>query len=162
MDKDYRENTFKFGDLFLGIGSFIDLLSEMVKEDKDSIAREGNLGPSNEKGLKGSYNYSIKLGLSETDNLKPLVNNRIITGKKPERIFDIFDEGAYFLIIIEIQGVTKEDLVVLLENNNVLIVQSQRSAKPFFKEIPLPENVQDDKITWSFKNNILEARLWKV
>ncbi|RJX27447.1 MAG: Hsp20/alpha crystallin family protein [Dethiobacter sp.] len=160
MDNNFREINFKFGDLFKGIGSFIDLLSEMVEEDKTEFIHKGELGIGNEKGLKGIYNLSVKLGALETEKNKLPAKKRI--GKKPEPIFDIFDEGEFFIIIIEIPGVSKEDLIVSLKNNNLLIIQAPGSTNQFCKEIPIPENIPDDKITWNFKNNILEVRLWKV
>src|SRR3990172_2216288 len=91
-----------FGELFKGLGNFIDLLGQMAEEGKSEVSRTQEVrGPS---GLRGVYGFSVKMGLGGTPTVERFGNIRA-TPRGPEvsevrePLTDVFDEGDHILVI---------------------------------------------------------------
>lgn len=76
-------------------------------------------------------------------------------------IFDLFDEGDYLRIIMELFGVGEEN-IQLKVNRNKLIMFANSLEKKYQEEIPLPSPVSPRKISKRYINGILEVRLSKI
>ena len=89
---------------------------------------------------------------------------------------DIFEENGDIVIKAEIPGISKEDVNILISENTVTISGEKKQEErieeknfhreelrygSFSRRFQLPENVDDDKATASFKDGVLEIRLPK-
>lgn len=154
--KDDKPIDVKFSNIFKGIGSFLDLITEMAEKNKNEVIRKGNLNFDNKKSLSGMYNFSVKLGALDEKSKRRKAYKR-----QPEPITDIFDEGDHYLIILEVPQKNEDDLIIRLQVPNKLEIQSTDCDIDYTKEIYIPSAVSDEDMTWSLKNNILEIRLKK-
>ncbi|GAG14483.1 unnamed protein product, partial [marine sediment metagenome] len=76
-------------------------------------------------------------------------------------LLDIFDEGEYLNIIMELPGVKAEDILFKLEDKKITISASSISKK-YHEEIDLPAEVDTKSFHNSFNNNVLEIKLKKA
>ncbi|MBU4445762.1 hypothetical protein KJ656_11875 [bacterium] len=84
--------------------------------------------------------------------------------KKDERkatFLDLFDEGDYLRIIMELFGVS-EETIKLTVNRDKLIVCAFSPERKYLEEIPLPVPVNSNGLIKKYKNGILEVRLSKM
>lgn len=75
--------------------------------------------------------------------------------------FDVFEEGPYLSIIMELPGVKAEDLLLETENRK-LKVSASSVCKTFHQEIDLPADVENGDVRSRVNNNVLEIRLKKA
>jgi len=75
--------------------------------------------------------------------------------------FDVFEEGPYLSIIMELPGVKAEDLLLETENRK-LKVSASSVCKTFHQEIDLPADVENRDVRSRVNNNVLEIRLKKA
>ena len=76
-------------------------------------------------------------------------------------LLDIFDEGDYLNIIMELPGVKTEDILFKLEDGKITISASSINKK-YHEEIDLPAEVDTKDFSKLFNNNVLEVKLKKV
>jgi HSP20 family protein len=89
---------------------------------------------------------------------------------------DIYEEGDHLVVKAELPGIDKNDLIVRLLDNALIIsgekktertegnrdyYRIERSSGSFERNIRLPEGVNTEKATARFRNGILEIRLPK-
>ncbi len=86
---------------------------------------------------------------------RPSVEER----KKP--IVDIFDEGDYLSIIMELIDVRQEDIQVEAAADK-LFISSNNNARLFNHQIPLPFEIEPEGLTQRYNNNILEITAEKA
>lgn len=87
-------------------------------------------------------------------------------GAKPpsdptERLMDIFDEGDYFQVIVEVKKASKSDLLVSVEGKT-LTVESRHPRARWTERFPLPGEVVFGDHRISLKHSLLEIRLEKA
>jgi HSP20 family protein len=86
---------------------------------------------------------------------------------------DMFEEGDSLVVKAELPGVAREDVEVMLDRGDLVIkgerksehevkeenyYQMERSFGSFYRRLPMPEGVQADHLTASFKDGVLEVR----
>lgn len=164
---DEGQKGFGIGDIFKGIGNFIDLLAEMVEEGKTEVKRTGELrGTGKMRDLKGIYGFNIKIGLGgeptvETfGNIKETKEGPVVEEVR-EPIVDIFDEGVTFRIIAELPGVDENEIKVDMKDD-ILVITAEGKQRKYSKEALLPSRVKPDSLTTSYKNGILEIIITKM
>lgn len=84
--------------------------------------------------------------------------------RKDERkatFLDLFDEGDYLRIVMELFGVS-EETIQLKVNQDKLIVCAYSTERKYQEEIPLPVPVNSNGLIKKYKNGILEVRLSKM
>ncbi|MBU4312381.1 MAG: Hsp20/alpha crystallin family protein [Candidatus Omnitrophica bacterium] len=79
---------------------------------------------------------------------------------KPESLLDIFDEGDYLNVIMELKGAEVEDILLGVDKDK-LILSCKTSESNYYEEISLPSRVDIEGIVKKYHNNILEVRLQK-
>ncbi len=77
-----------------------------------------------------------------------------------ETLLDVFDEGEYITVFIELLGVREEDIRLEVAEEK-LTVSADTCHRRYYEEIPLPGRVSGDQITRTFKNGILQVKLRK-
>ncbi|MBI4498613.1 MAG: Hsp20/alpha crystallin family protein [Chloroflexi bacterium] len=153
-----------FGELFKGLGNFLDLLGQMAEEGTSEVSRSGEVrGPGE---VRGVYGFSVKMGLGGTPTVERFGNIHT-TERGPtvsevrEPLVDVFDEGDHILVVAEIPGVAADDIHVEVEGD-ILTLRAEGPQRKYAKEVLLPALVAAASLRQSYQNGILEVRLEKA
>lgn len=166
LPEDINSNL-DFGSLFKGLGSFVNLVNKMCEEGKSEITRTGGItGLDNSKGLRGIYGFTIKTCSDGSPRIQQFGNlkkeaNRVTVQEIREPIVDVFDENDSLAIVAELPGVKKEDIVLDIREN-VIIISAYGSDRRYAKEVELPVKIIPKEVTWSFNLGILEVKMTKM
>jgi HSP20 family protein len=68
---------------------------------------------------------------------------------------DVFNGKDKFMIIVETPGMEEKDISVEVKDR-VLILNAKSEIKSYYKDVPLPANVDVDQKTTKYNNGILE------
>lgn len=160
---DFGLGKLSFGGLFKGLGNLIDLASKL-QEKGGELKREGEF-QFGKKG-KGFFGFSIKtLGpggkpvFERFGNIKDTPKGPVVEEVR-EPMVDVFDEKEAIKVIAELPGVSQEDIKLELKGD-ILTLKAEHADKKYSKEILLPRAVDEDGLTSSFNNGILEITLKK-
>ena len=155
----------KLGGLFKGLGSLIDLASEVV-EKGEALKREGELKGFTKTGkeVKGVYGFTIRTlgGKPEVQtfgNIKKTPKGPVVEEAR-EPMVDVFDEGKEIRVIAELPGVSEESIQTEL-SGDILTLKAEDKDRKYHKEVLLPSPVKGETLQKSFKNGILEIRFEK-
>jgi HSP20 family protein len=154
------------GRIFRTIGSFLDLLSDMMEKGETEVRREGELGLAGRKGMKAVYGFSVRLGGEGQPRVEPFGNVRREKGKGPvveevrEPMADVFDEKETVVVVAELPGINEKDITVELRDD-ILTIAAGTGERKYYKEVLLEAPVTSDGLTRSYRNGILEIRIWK-
>jgi len=152
------------GGIFRTIGSFLDFLSDMAEKGETEIHREGKLG--GRKGIKAVYGFSVRLGGEGQPRVEPFGNVRREKGKGPvveevrEPMVDVFDEKETVVVVAELPGINEKDITVGLRDD-ILTISAESGERKYHKEVLLDAPVTSEGLTHSYRNGILEIRIWK-
>jgi HSP20 family protein len=150
-----------FGGIFKGLGNLIELASKMNEE---GVSQSGEI-KGLPKDMKGVYGFKI----STLSGGKPVIEtfgNVKETAKGPvveevrEPIVDIFDEKEHILVIVELPGVTKDQIKIEI-NGDILNLSTADKGRRYAKEVLLPHKVKAETLKTVYKNGILEIKLEK-
>jgi HSP20 family protein len=78
-----------------------------------------------------------------------------------EPIVDVFDEKDHILVIVELPGVTEENIKINLEGD-ILKLSAENKERKYAKEVLLPAQVKKESMKSSYKNGMLELKLEKI
>lgn len=153
------------GGLFKGLGNFIDLLSEMVEKGESEITRQGEFKIKGLEKARGVYGFTVKTGLGGIPRVESFGNIREtergpIVAEAREPLVDIFDEGEAILVVVELPGVSEEEIEVDLQGD--VLSLSTKGEREYIKEMLLPHLVDPSTLITSYKNGILELRVNKA
>ena len=125
------------------------------------------INPTAER-IIGSWILAFEESKFDPETGKKILFSWWILGQKEKKeeekeiLLDIFDEGDYLNIIMELPGVKKiEDILFELEPEKMSISTSSANRK-YYKEIDLPVEVDSKDFSKSFNNNVLEISLKKA
>ena len=155
-----------FGGLFKGLADLVEKLGDLAEKGEE-LRRTGEIRDE-DKGLKGVYGFSVKMGLGEKGEkgikVEPFGNIRkdAKTGKARvqeirEPVMDVFEEKGYTLVVAEIPGISTAD-VRLDVKDDLLTIYAEKGDKKYRKEILLPKSYSREKMTISCNNGILEIK----
>lgn len=154
------------GNLFKGIGNFVDLISTMAEKGEEFVEKTKEFqGKGPLKDLKGVYGFSVKMGVGGKPTVEPFGNVKS-TPKGPvveetrEPIVDVFEEDDEVQIIAEMPGVDEQDVKLEIKGD-VLILSAEGLERKYRKEVLLPSEIEPEAISRSHKNGIFEARFKK-
>ena len=170
MSKKDRECGRK-GSLEGILQSFTDLLEKLgeVADKGEQLSRTGKIhSKDGEKGLKGVYGFSIKVGLGDEGvKVEPFGNIRKdkesgqpIVQEIIEPVVDIFEEGDHTLIVAEMPGIGAGDVRLDIKDD-VLTIYAESKNKKYQKEILLSTSYLKEKMVVSCNNGILEIKCIK-
>ena len=153
-----------FGDLFKGLGNFLDLMNTMAEEGNSEISRTRQVrGPG---GVHGVYGFSVKMGVGGTPTVERFGNiHSTEQGPKVsdvrEPLVDVFDEGDHILVVAELPGVVEGDILVE-SKDDILTLSATGRERKYAKEVLLPAMIDPVSLQQSYQNGILEIRLGKA
>jgi len=149
--------------IFRGLTSLVNAAAKLT-EQTGEITRDGSFGAHN--GVKAAYGVGVRIG-PQRPIARPLRNFRRKTESPPppsgelwEPLVDVFDEGDHYLVVAELSGFD-ESAIHWKVIGNALLIDGVCDHRVCRKELILPSAVQEQGITSSFNNGILELRLWK-
>lgn len=154
--------------IFTGLGDLLGKLGELA-EKGEKLQRSGEINfKGGEKGLKGVYGFSVKMGMGgEGVKVEPFGNIRKdqTTGQSTvqelrEPIVDVFEEKDFTLILAEMPGIAVEDIHLDVKDDLVTI-QAERGDKKYRKEILLTRSYPREKMVLSCNNGVLEIKCIK-
>ena len=74
---------------------------------------------------------------------------------------DLFDEGKFFVVVAEMPGLNEKDVKCEVARD-ILTISGRTGEKQFYKEMLLPAVIAESKTVKTYKNGILEVKLWKA
>lgn len=106
--------------IFRTVGSFLDILSDMVEKGEIPVRRKGKAEYGERKGMKAAavYGFSIRLGEEWQSGIRPFLEvrspeNKVQVGEEvrdgPD---DVFDEKETVVVVAELPGVSGKDINV--------------------------------------------------
>lgn len=78
-----------------------------------------------------------------------------------ETLLDIFDEGDYLNIIIELKSTQEKDILLGVDEDK-LTISCKTPEVSYYEKVILPSKVDKKSIIRNYHNNILEVRLQKL
>ncbi|MBI2871845.1 MAG: helix-turn-helix domain-containing protein [Chloroflexi bacterium] len=155
---------FGLGGLFKGIGSLLDLLSQMAEEGQEEHARSGEREALGGRA-KGVYGFSVRMGLGGKPVIQQFGNVREtevgpVVADTREPLVDVMDEGDRLVVIAELPGVEEKDVRIKVEGD-ALDISAATGGRRYHKEVPLPSAMDAATLQSSYRNGILEIKLAK-
>ena len=150
--------------IFRGLTSLVNAAAKLTKAtDAVEIGRNGSFGVHD--GVQAAYGVAVRIG-PQRPVARPVRSFRRQTGSAPpdeelwEPVTDIFDEGDHYVVVAELSGFD-ESAIHFNVTGNALLIDGVCDHRVCHKELILPSAVNEQNITSSFNNGILELRLWK-
>jgi len=167
MDKREAKGNISFdlglGGIFKGIGSLIDLASELAEKSPEGIVKEGQIG--DDKGLKAVYGFSVKFGggrptVQQFGNIREEAKGPVVDDVR-EPMVDTFDEGDFILVVAEMPGIGESDVKYDIKGD-ILIISGETGDRKYYKELLLPASIDEETASCSNNNGIVEIKLCKA
>ncbi len=166
IDIDFGLGKINLGGIFDGIEKLVDAAAKLEQLGGE-FKKEGEVDLSHLKqGMKGVFGVSVKTGIGGENPVVESFGNIKKTPEGPkveeerEPLTDLFDENDEIVVIMEMPGVSKEDIQVDL-NGDIFDVSASAKTRKYRKEILLPNAVKSEDMAWTFNNGIFEARMKK-
>jgi HSP20 family protein len=154
------------GGLFEGLGSLIDLVSNLSESGEGEVSRGGEFKV---KGLgdkgRGVYGFTVRTATGGIPRVQQFGNIRAtdsgpVVAEVREPLLDVFDEDQEIVVVAELPGVSEEEITVEVRDD-VLCLQTNGERK-YEKELLLSGAVDAENVNRTFKNGILELRLKRL
>lgn len=127
------------GDVLKGLGSFIEIVSEMEKKGEEKVERTGEI---NIPGGRAMYGYSIKIGglgpvIEHVGNIVRETEKGPVVEELREPFVDIFEEAENMEVIAELPGIEEKDIAYEIKGD-VLFLKASGDGRKYSKEVLLP------------------------
>jgi HSP20 family protein len=158
-----------FGNLFKGLGNFLDVLSELVEKAEEVQERTGEFtAGTTAKGepIRGVYGIRVStLAKGGAPKVETFGNIRAtekgpVVDERREPIIDIFDEDDSILLVAEVPGVADDEIELNVEGD--ILTLSTTGKRCYAKEILLPAAVDATTVQKTYASGILEVRAKKA
>ena len=160
--KGEEEFGFGLGGLFKGLGDLLNQVSKLA-EQAGEFKKEGEI-KFGEK-VKGIYGINIRTlaggepKVETFGNIKKTPKGPVVEEVR-EPIVDVFDEKDHISVIVEMPGVSAEDIKVDVKGD-ILKLSATTGDRKYSKEVLLPSKVEGEPEI-VYKNGILEIKLKKM
>lgn len=160
-----------FGNLFKGLGSFLDVVSELIEKTEEIKEKSGEFtAGTTESGqpIRGMYGFRIGTmssrggGMPKVEtfgNIRETERGPVVTETR-EPIVDVFDENGSILIVAELPGVGEDEIEASAEGD--ILSLTTTGKRLYAKEVLLPAVVDPATLTSAMTNGILEIRIQKL
>jgi HSP20 family protein len=158
-----------FGDLFRGLGSFLDVVSDLVEKSEEIKEKQGEFvagKTASGEPIRGVYGFSIRTatggGMPKVEsfgNIRDTAKGPVVDETR-EPLVDVFDEEAAVLVVVELPGVADGEIQVTVEDD-ILTLQTT-GRRHYAKEVLLPAAVDPASLAKTYTNGVLEVRAKKV
>ena len=148
-----------------GFSDLVDKLGELA-EKGEKLSRTGEIDFKQKgKSLKGLYGFSVKVGLGGDEvKIEPFGNIRrdresgeAVVQEIREPVADVFEEKDYTLIVVEMPGISEDDVQIEVKDD-LLTLYAEDGEKKYRKEILMPKSYPKEKMRISCNNGILEIK----
>lgn len=154
-----------FRSLFTGLGELIEKVGTLAEKGEELKRSHEILGKGQEKGFKGVYGISVKVGLGDRDiKVEPFGNIRrdTETGEAEvqeirEPVADVFEEKDHLLVVAEMPGIGVKDVRIQVKDD-LLTIDAAKDDKKYRKEILLPRSYPREKMAISCNNGIVRIK----
>lgn len=159
-----HDNSNGFISIFGGLDKIINVVADMVENDKDEVKMSGEFKPDAQRKLTGKYGLNIKLGAGNTEGNSQIRALDDILGRKPEKpraqepVTDIFEDGKKVTIVAELPDVEEEDVHLRLDGNTVILSAESQTVN-YLKKIELKFTPDDSSIKENYSNCIYSVEI---
>jgi len=148
------------GGIFKGLGSFIELVSEMAEKGQEKVERTGEIETPAGKAM---YGFSVKIGgnglqVERFGNIVRDTEKGAVVEEMREPFVDIFEEAENIEVIAELPGVEEKDITYEIKDD-VLLLKASGDSRKYSKEVSLPCKVS--LLKSAYKNGVLRLTLEK-
>jgi HSP20 family protein len=153
------------GGLFDGVSQILGKFGELA--EKAELFRQAQ-SEQPEKKIAGSYGFSVKFGgAGDTrSDVKPIKksprtkteSNAYVAPEIREPHVELFEEADHLLLIVEMPGVSCDD-VELTFAKNMLHLKGKSRSGTFAATVELPREFGPDQVNISANNGVIEIRL---
>lgn len=160
---DKSGTEFNAGGIFKGLGDLVEKLTELAEAGKELK----NVGEIHGEGqqLKGIYGFSVKVGLGDQQpRIEPFGNirrdtttGRTVVSERREPVADVFEEKDHVLVVVELPGISLEDIRVEAEGD-LLTITAEKGEKKYRKQVQLPGPFDRSKMQLACNNGVLEVK----
>jgi len=159
---------FGLGGLFKGLGSLIDAANQLAEKGEE-LSKSGEIdfsGLDKIKGLKelkGVYGVRVRTLADGRPSVEPFGNIKRspkgpVVEEVREPIVDVFDESDGIHVVAEMPGIEEKDIFLDIQGD-ILTIKAEGQNRKYQKEILLSREAGADKMTWTYKNGILDVRI---
>lgn len=151
--KNRDEDRSSIFSIFSGLDKIVNVVADMVENNKDEMNINGMIKPDNQKKIIGKYDVNIKLGSIDKDNYNNVKSFNDIFDKNKNTpkivipVTDIFEEEDKIIIVSELPGVEIEDIELQFEDNRVTLTAVKKdtcySKKVALKFIPDSSTIKE-------------------
>jgi HSP20 family protein len=159
----------EFGGFLGGLGNILDKLGELAEKGKELHELKEFGGEGNSP--KGVYGFTIRSNIADRGSrdggvkVEPFGNvkrdaqtGQATVHEVTEPPVDVFEEDGHVLIVVEMPGISEEDLKIELRDD-ILAIAAERGSKKYRKEVLLPSSFDPASMTRSCRNGVLEIKL---
>jgi len=165
--KSHTEDTSSggIGGILGGLADLVEKLSDLAEKGEE-MSKSGEFQSGGEKGIKGVYGFSVKMGLGRDGGIKvePFGNihrdaksGEATVEENREPVIDVFEEEDHTLIVAEMPGISVGDVKLEVEDD-LLTIHAEHGDKKYYKEVLLSQNYSREKIDISCNNGIIEIK----
>ena len=160
-------------DVFNDLENFMaNKVKELSQKAPENLVRERIL-PKGEKAKEWGpfvYGYTMTVGedghakIREFGNLKPRTRFRkpeLDVAKEREPLTDVLDTTGEIKVIIELPGVSKDD-IKLTGTEKTLTVSVDTADRKYFKKLDMPVRVNHETAKSKYRNGVLEITIKKT
>ncbi len=148
------------GEVFKGLGSFIELVSEMAEKGQEKVERTGEIETPAGKAM---YGFSVKMGgkglqVERFGNIVRETEKGAVVEEAREPFVDIFEEADKLEVIAELPGIEEKDISYEIKDD-VLIINAAGDERKYSKEVLLP--CKAAVLKTAYKNGVFKLTLKK-
>jgi len=93
--------------------------------------------------------------------VRPPARRQVVREEGREPLADVFDEGEYFMVVVQVPGVEPSALTWAIRDERAVVIRTAAGGGVRAREIGLASRVDPATVTARHENGILELRLWK-
>ncbi|MEM4513366.1 MAG: Hsp20 family protein [Ignisphaera sp.] len=141
-----------FNEFIMGIMGFEEILGKIDEEDPNRVKVYGfriEVGPD---GVPKIYRFGETENYQRKPRVKVIDEGEVVQ----EPLVDIYDEGDFIRVIVELPGVNEQNIKVTPIDKKHILVEAIDNNNRYRKEIELPAEIEVKNVKTSYRNGLLE------